>query len=66
MKRDARRQTDHRARVEVDSFGREHALRLCRESEARQLAFERAELLAICDEMRARIDLLLAGKDIAP
>lgn len=35
-----------------------------RKFEAHHLAHARADLLAICDEMRLRIDHLLAGKDI--
>jgi len=39
-------------------------LQKLRESEAHHLAHARADLVAICDEMRKRIDHLLSGKDI--
>lgn len=54
---------DHR-RVETIRQADPQAFGASREHEARMLASARADLMAICDEMRARIDHLLAGKGI--
>lgn len=69
MAREADRAADARDRAMADptragTLYKEGALQSLRVNEAHVLAHSRAELLAVCDEMRARIDHLLAGKDI--
>ena len=62
MLRDAARFETLRASRTTHNAGMDHATD--RKFEAHHLAHARADLLAICDEMRLRIDHLLAGNDI--
>lgn len=66
MVREAGRIADAKDRAEAGkhpAFGAS-TLDGLRQHEAFLLAHARAELVAICDEMRARIDHLMSGKDI--
>lgn len=62
MSRDARDAARERASA-ATGRSRSSAVAL-REMEARRIAYERAELMIVCDEMRKRIDTLLAGGEI--
>lgn len=62
MARDARHAAGERA---SQAAGRSRSsIAAIREMEAWRLAFERKELIVVCDELRKRVDSLLRGVDL--